>query len=180
MARTTATSRPESSFRLLILDDHELFCVALRSLFQAERGISVVGVGTSLQAGARLSDRAVPDVILHKPRLGDYSPFEVARALRDKCPGARLVFLDDAVRPVHVRIAVEVGASGYWTKHAGFSDLAEAVRATAAGDAAFCPAVRKSVVVTPKGIEYRAPNGGHGIEKLSPRELEVLVFLAGG
>jgi len=180
MARRIDPAALPRGIRLLIVDDHALFCAGLELLFRRERGIRDVACATELHEAARLAGRFVPQVVLARPRLNDTSPYEVARALRLRCPAARLVFLDDSVCLLNVRTAVEVGVSGYWTKHASFAEVAAGVGVVAAGGTAFSPRVRRWVASTPDGLEFRPPATSKVLRQLSPREMEVHAYLARG
>lgn len=82
-------------------------------------------------------------VILIDLALSDGHALQTARSIRDRCPASRLLLLDDVVHPASVRAALTMGACGYWTKHASFDQLAEAVRCVAAGKSSFCPAAER-------------------------------------
>jgi DNA-binding NarL/FixJ family response regulator len=152
----------------------------LEHLFQHEPDVREAASATQLHVGAKVAGRLLPDVALVYPRFGGHPPLEVAVAIQERCPEARLVYLDDTVRPSGIQAAVEVGVSGYWTKHADFAELAAAVRQVAAGGISFCPAAARCIRGTPPKLECRRLPTGQLSAMLSPRELEVLVLLARG
>jgi DNA-binding NarL/FixJ family response regulator len=66
--------------RVLIVDDHPVFCRVARELLEA-RGYAVVGEATCAAAALEAAERLAPDAVLLDVRLGDDSGHAVARAL---------------------------------------------------------------------------------------------------
>ena len=149
-------------------------------LFGTCGAIGEVAAASGVEEAGPLAQRFGPDVVSIHPGLSDATPFEAAERIFSHCPTARLLFLDDSVREIHVRAALQVGAWGYWTKHASFDRIVTAVRRVAAGHKSFCPAVRRILVATPDGLRLdpcpRCPSLGG----LTRREIEVLLYLARG
>src|SRR5262245_50311754 len=109
MARESCwTSRAKSSIshrmkriRVLIVDDHEVVRVGLRTLLNTVPSIEVVGeVGSAALALAETA-RLVPDVVLLDVRLGDGSGFDVCRDIQKLEHDVRVLvltsFADDNV-----------------------------------------------------------------------------------
>jgi DNA-binding NarL/FixJ family response regulator len=97
----------------------------------------------------------------------------VADSIRPEIPD-RPLGLDD-----HVYDALRAGASGFLLKDVKATQLVEAIRTVAAGDAMIAPAITKRLIeefaARPDRLE-RPPE----LEELTPRELEVLGLLARG
>ncbi len=169
-----------ASTRLLIVDDHALFRAGLVMLFRATEDIREVAVAAGADEAVGLAMEFRPDVVIMDISLPMHGAFASGRAILTSCAGSLLLFLDDAVHEAHVHAALRVGGSGYWTKHATFGQIAEAVRQVAAGQQAFCPAVKQYLVETPRGLRFQPSTDSAVLEQLTPREIEVLVYLADG
>ena len=175
------TMRPSTGgVRVLIVDGHPLFCAGLVQLLDQAAGIGAVKAATGLREGVRLAERFEPDVVLIDPSLPDAGPFEVARQVRSHCPSSRFLFLDGVVREIHVRAALEAGAAGYWTKYASLDQIVQAISRVAGGESAFCRKAEAYLASTRRGLRFRPSGKSTALERLSSRELEVLLNLARG
>ena len=104
--------------RVLIVDDHEVVRVGLRTLLSRQDGINVVGEAATVTDAVAESCRLQPDVVLMDVRLSGGSGVDACRAIRDSCPATRVLFLssyedDEAVLAAvcrrGVRLSVETG-----------------------------------------------------------------------
>lgn len=169
---------PAAGLRLLIVDDHALVCAGLAMMFRTVADVAEVAVATRPAAALRTAPLFRPDVALVDVTLPPADAFETAHRLSRS--RIRILFMDDAVHAVHVRMAVRMGALGYWTKHAAFDQLAEAVRRVAAGEPSFCAEAAPLVTRTPAGLKFHMAAEVSPLARLTPRELEVLGHLADG
>ena len=175
-----ALSRGSTQLRVLILDGHTLFCAGLVRLLAKVPEINEARAATGLKEGVRLARRFCPEVALVDPSLSHAGAFDVARQLRWECPSTRFVFLDEGVRELHVRAAVQGGAWGYWTKHASIDQIAAAIGRVSAGEPSFCPRALRFVAETPKGLRFRPSDKSTVLGRLTSREMEVFLHLAHG
>ena len=166
--------------RLMIVDDHALLGAGLVQLFGNAPAIGKVTAVTGVEEGVRVGKWLQPNVVLLDAVLPDIGPAEAARRILWACPLAKLMFLDDSVSELRIRIALSVGALAYWTKHATFDQLAAAVSQVAAGQPAFCVQAQEYVIVTPTGLRFRPSRQSGALSQLMKREWEVLGYLAKG
>jgi len=169
-----------NGLRLMIVDDHALFCTGLAMMFRAVPEVVDVAVATTSEQAIRIAKLFKPDIVILDATMPSYQGFETARWLLESSSPCRLLFLDNDFSQAHVRSALRVGARGYWTKHATFDQILAAVLRIRSGQAAFCPAAQQHLVPTKSGLRFDPPATGSPLEKLSPRELEVLLHLADG
>jgi two-component system, NarL family, response regulator NreC len=173
-------SRTLDGLRLLVVDDHALFCTGLAMMFRAVPEVAEVAVATGVEQAIQVANLLQPDVAILDAAMPSYRGFETARLLAESSVPCRVLFLDDAVNHAHIRSALRAGALGYWTKHATFDEIAAAVLRVAAGEAAFCPAAAPYFTQAKSGLRFDPGEAATGLAKLTPRELEVLVHLAEG
>lgn len=166
--------------RLLIVDDHVVCCAGMAVLFRNMQGICAVVVANEAEEAVGLARQFRPDVVLMDTTLPKYGAFWAARRILECCSGARVVFLDDQVHASHVRETLRAGGFGYWTKHATFAQIAEAVRRAAAGQTSFCPEVHEKLISTSSGPQFRPSSRSELAARLTTRELEVLTYVAQG
>lgn len=166
--------------RLLIVDSHALCCTGLAMMFRVVPEVAEVAVATTPEQAVQIAKLHQPDVLIMDAAIPSYRGFETARLLIKSSKRCRILFLDDAVNHDHIRFALQVGASGYWTKHATFDEIIVAVLQISTGREAFCPAVDEHLVRTESGLKYKTRTTGTPLESLTPRELQVLLHLVDG
>ena len=161
--------------RVLIVDDHSVVREGLRAFLELQAGLEVVGEAAdgeeAIEAGARLR----PDVILMDlvmPQLGGVAAM---RRLREQVPGARIIVLTSFLDDDKLLPALRSGAAGYLLKNAEPHEIARAVRAAHAGEALLDPVVAARLVET-----LAADDGQEPLDRLTPREREVLVLIGRG
>lgn len=166
--------------RLMMVDDHEVLRLGLRTLFSEAGGFQVVGeAGTMAQAIADTL-RLKPHVVLMDVRLPDGTGIEACRAIRAARPETRVLFLTSFADDDAVLATILAGAHGFLLKDVGSDDLLKAVRSVAGGRSILDPAVTQRVLarVQAQSSLARAVEGQP--EDLSPQEERVLALVAEG
>jgi two-component system, NarL family, response regulator DevR len=119
--------------RLLVVDDHEVVRVGLRSVIGQDPEIEIVGeVGTS-SAAVSEALRLQPHVVLLDLRLPDRSGVDVCREILGNSREIRVLFLT-SYADEHAELAAMVaGAHGYLLKEVGSQELIRSIKTVAAG-----------------------------------------------
>ena len=157
--------------RVLIVDDHELLRVGLRSRLEREPGIAVVGEADTAERAVLMAQRLQPDLIVLDLLLPRKSGDEVIPELANVAPPARVLVVSSQTAPSSVRRALSAGAAGYLPKRASDRDLVAAIRLVADGAGYVDPEL---------GAKLVNPDGSTALEPLSERERDVLQLLALG
>lgn len=163
------------AIRVLIVDDHSVVREGLRAFLQLQDGLEVVGEAADGEEAIEAASRLRPDVILMDlvmPRLGGVAAM---RRLREEVPEARVIVLTSFLDDDKLLPALRAGAAGYLLKNAEPQDVARAVRAAHAGEALLDPVVAARLVET-----LAAEDGQEPLDRLTPREREVLVLIGRG
>jgi DNA-binding NarL/FixJ family response regulator len=170
----------ETTIRVLVVDDHDLFRTGLASLLAAEPDIEVAAQASGGRMAVRLADELMPDVVLMDCRMPDLSGPDATRQILARHPAMRVLVLTVASDDGNVLAALSAGGSGFLTKDAPIGVVLEAVRAVAQGAAWFSPRAADVVLgrLRSEGIPMD-PDAG-AAAPLSSRELEVLRLLADG
>ena len=157
-------SSTEPPVRVMIIEDHTIVRQGLVALLSLSDQVALVGEASDgLRALELLVERS-PDVVicdLGLPGLGGLEVIERAQALQ---PEARFIVLSMYHDAIWVQRAVEAGAWGYLVKGSGVQDLTTAILTVA------------------RGARYLSVSAQASLEQsaLSPREREVLTFVAQG
>jgi two-component system, NarL family, response regulator LiaR len=161
--------------RVLIVDDHAVVREGLRAFLQTQDGIEVAGEAADGNEAVEAATRLRPDVILMDLVMPLLDGVGAMRALRERVPEARVIVLTSFLDEDKLLPAIRAGAAGYLLKNAEPKELVRAVEAAHAGEALLDP------VVAARLVETLAADGGvDPIDRLTPREHEVLVLIGRG
>jgi DNA-binding NarL/FixJ family response regulator len=168
-----------AAIRILVVDDHRLFREGLIALVGAAPDTQVVGeAGTGEQALALLKELAA-DVVLMDIMMPDMNGIEATRRLRADHPQTQVVMLTMLEDDDSLFAAMCAGAHGYILKGADTADVLHTVRAVAAGQALFGPAIARRLTA----FFQHAQGKGLTVSPfpdLTDREREVLDLIAQG
>jgi DNA-binding NarL/FixJ family response regulator len=172
--------------RVVVADDQPLIRSGLAMLLDSADDIDIVAeAGDGAEAVAQAA-QLQPDLVLMDVRMPVMDGVEATR--RITADG----FATDPDAPVKVLVlttyhvddtvvaALRAGAAGFMLKDAAPAELLAAVRAVAAGEAWLQPAVARGLLAEfAARPEPRAPERAL-LDRLTPREQEVLVLIAEG
>ncbi len=164
--------------RVMLVDDHEIVRVGLRSLIDAEEDMHVVAEAIDGPSAIREAQASRPDVIVMDIRLGPLDGIEACRAIRERLPETAVLMFTSFGTDDAVMGALVAGASGFLVKNTGREDLLRAIRSLAAGHSLLDPSVTRRV--TERLVALAAATEPPEIAPLSPREREVLLRIARG
>ncbi len=181
-AGESVRSRP----RVVIVDDHHLFRSGVRTELGEE--LEVVGDAGTVEDAVALIREQRPDVVLLDVHMPDGGGVEVIARLSEECQDIRFLALSVSDAAEDVIAVIRAGARGYVTKTISATELADAVRRVAGGDAVFSPRLAGFV------LDAFAQDTGAGaaasvestaaedreLDQLTPREREVLRHIARG
>jgi DNA-binding NarL/FixJ family response regulator len=138
------------TIRVVIVDDQAMVRSGFAALLSAQSDIDVVGDAADGLQGVAVSRRTHPDVVLMDVRMPELNGLEATRQLLDPPPGVvhrpKVLMLTTFDLDDYVYEALRVGASGFLLKDAPVSDLIQAVRVVAAGDALLAPSVTRRLI----------------------------------
>jgi DNA-binding NarL/FixJ family response regulator len=161
--------------RVLICDDHTLVRAGLRRIVDSFDGIEVVGEASSADEVVQRARQMVPDVVLLDVSMPGRSGFDALAELRENQPDISVVIMSMHDDSLHVREAMQRGASGFVVKEAAPAELEVAIRAAAAGRTFLSPQVFASQLQQP-GMRKSLGD----IDRLSRRQREILDALGAG
>ncbi len=174
--------------RVLVVDDHALFRHGVvAGLEESGDGqINVVGQADDVASGIAAVREHRPDVVLLDVHLTSGSGAVIIESLADELPGVRYLALSVSDAPEDVLGLVRAGARGYVTKRIDGAELVDAIMLVAGGDAVFSPRLAGFVLDAFTGAATEPDDAESGpafdaeLDRLSPREREVMQFLARG
>lgn len=165
--------------RLLLVDDHMVVRLGLRMLLESEEDIEIVGESSTGNEAMRDVARLLPDVVLMDIGLPDISGIEATRQIKSQYPQTAIVALTIHEDEEYFFQMLDAGANGYVPKRAAPEELITAIRAAAANEVYLYPSLAKLLVHDFLAQQSSAAPGA-ALDALTPREEEVLAWLAEG
>lgn len=170
-------SAPET-IRVLIVDDHAVVRIGLRSLLAHTAGFRVVGEAGTVAEALAMADQSGPDVVLMDVRLPDGSGVEACREIKKAHPDMRVVMLTSYSDEEAIVGSVMAGANGYLLKQADSDQLTRAIREAADGASSLDP--RAAGALLAQFRELSAKQAEAELAGLTDRERRMLALIAEG
>ena len=164
--------------RVLLVDDHEIVRIGVRTLLSHEPSVEVVGEAENAERAVELAASLKPDVVMMDVRLPDRSGVEACREIRSADPDIRVVMLTSHADEDAVFNAIMAGASGYVLKQISGREVIAAIEAVAAGRSLLDAEVTAKVMEMMTRLA-KSPTSQTG-PALSPQEERVLALVAEG
>lgn len=166
----------DAKIRVLIVDDHAVVRMGLRSFFELLDDIEVIGEAADGSEGVAVARRLEPDVVLMDLLMPNMDGITAIERIKAERPDTEIVTMTSFIEEAKVTAALEAGASGYVLKDAEAEEVAQAVRAAYHGEVHLDPQVARLLAqrMRTKKVEPDLA------EPLTDREKEVLGLLARG
>jgi two-component system response regulator DevR len=172
----TTTENPIS---ILLVEDHEVTRVGLRSLLRGFEHLNIVGEAETVVDAVTLAGKLKPDVVLMDIRLRDGTGFDACRTMQKQGLESRVLFLTSFADDDVLFEAIACGADGYLLKEINSQSLVSAIESVAAGKSILDPAVTRRVMARVKHVGAPGPADDR-ISKLSPQEFRIVSLVAEG
>lgn len=172
--------------RVLLVDDQDLIRTGFRLILLREPDIVVAGEAGDGQAALDALDRlgGACDVVLMDVRMPRLNGIDATRRIVAAHPAVRVLVLTTFDSDEYAQAAIQAGAGGFLLKDARPTELVDAIRRVAGGDAVMAPAtMRRMWEQLSSGAPAAAPEPsvtGTALQVLTDREREVLALIAEG
>jgi DNA-binding NarL/FixJ family response regulator len=162
------------AIKVLVVDDHEVVRLGLRSLFRGS-DISIVSEAATVKQAVEETQKHRPDVVLMDIRMGENDGLVALEKLRKKTPEIPVVMLSMYDNPTYVARSVALGAADYVLKGSARDALISAIERAAKGEGPEAGSMMERV----KDAMARRGDRDDDIP-LTNRELQVLRHVALG
>ncbi len=168
--------------KVLLVDDDALVRAGLRLILSAAEDIEVVGEADDGSDAVAAVRRHGPDIVLMDIRMPRMDGIAATAALRRLDRPPEVIVLTTFQADDQVVAALRAGASGFLVKDTPPSDIIEAVRLVAGGDAIVSPSVTRNLLshFGKSDASDRAQLATQRLNAVSDREREVAVAVGEG
>jgi two-component system response regulator DevR len=166
------------TLRILIVDDHEVVRLGLRSLLDRHPGFTVIDEATTAREALQKALLHRPDVVVMDIRLPGRSGIDACQDIVGKLPDTKVIMLTSYAEDDLLFDAITAGACGYMLKQIGSDDLVRAIETVGRGEALLDPAVTRRVFERVR--EAARQENAAAFADLTDQELRVLGQVAEG
>ena len=159
--------------RILVVDDHSKVHRGIIAAVETFDDLDLVAHGSNGLEAIQLCADYNPDVVLMDMVMPGMDGIQATQVIHERFPAIKVLALSSYQDEDGVRAMLQAGAVGYLLKTSSIDDLANTIRATAAGQVIFSPEVAQVLLKPPQS----PPLQDFG---LTAREREILKLLAEG
>ena len=170
--------------RIALVDDQDLVRSGFHMILDAQKDMSVVGQACDGIDVLPMVKTTHPDIVLMDIRMPTLDGISATRAVLDTHPDLKVLILTTFDLDDYAFAGLRAGASGFLLKDTRPTELAEAIRTVASGEAVVSPRITQRML---EMFASSLPSSGapprisdSRIDALTPREKEILVLMSQG
>lgn len=161
--------------KVLLVDDHDLVRVGIKSLLEDVSGIEVIGEASSGEEAVQMTRKLHPDVVLMDVKMPGMGGLEATK---------RILRADENVKVLAVTVygeepypsrVLQAGAVGYLTKGADVKEMVQAIKTVSSGNRYLSPEVAQQLA-----LKHLNDTGESPFDSLSEREMQVMIMITSG
>lgn len=160
------------TINVLLVDDHEMVRLGLKSFLNLQPDIEVVGEADNGRVGVELALELRPDVVVMDLVMPELDGVEATLQVLKEWSEAKILVLTSYLDNEKIYPVIEAGAKGYMLKTSNAAEILNAIQKVAKGNLAI------ETEVNQKFKDYR--DDPHLHDELTARERDILGLLAKG
>jgi len=157
---------------ILIVDDHPVVRLGLRTLLEAEPDFAIVGEASDGRDAIELAHRLEPDVIVLDLLMPRVSGLDVLRELTEAHSRTRVIVLTASIEKQQLVNALQLGARGVILKESVTHELVRAIHAVSEGQ--FWIGQQKVGDLVDALEQSLSEKSRQEVYGLTPRELQII------
>jgi DNA-binding NarL/FixJ family response regulator len=177
MKMTDRATRPKTTFKVLIVDDHPIVRHGLGELIAKQPDLEVCGEASSLREARLAIEKNPPDVAIVDISLDDGSGIKLIEEIASRSPEVKVLVSSIHDEATYAPRAMRAGALGYVEKRLAISRIIDAIRHILGGKIYLSEPMERRLL--DQAIRGRSGNQDP-LTTLSNRELEVFEMLGQG
>jgi len=166
------------ALRIIIVDDHEVVRLGLRTLLERHPDFTVVGEAATAKQAVQKTLLFRPNVVVMDIRLPGGSGIDACRKIVEQAPETKVIMLTSYAEDEMLFDAIAAGACGYVLKQIGSDDLIRAIETVGKGEALLDPALTQRVFARVR--EAARKEQDEAFADLTDQEMRVLAQVVEG
>lgn len=166
------------SIKIILIDDHTLFRSGIKALLSRQSDFDVIGEAADGFTGIKLVEQMRPDIVLLDLDMPVMNGRETLAQILSSNPQQTVVMLTVSEDNDDLTECMRIGARGFLLKNINADFLLDSIRKAVDGDNVFSPEMTTRLVQSL--ISPVSPRADHLLSTLTPREMEILGYLAAG
>ncbi|WP_455518651.1 response regulator [Neisseria cinerea] len=166
------------TIKIILIDDHTLFRSGIKALLLRQHDLEVIGEASDGLSGIKMISQLQPDVVLLDLDMPGMNGREALSQIISINPQQAVIMLTVSEDSDDLTECMRIGARGYLLKNINADFLLESIRKAADGDNVFSPEMTAKLVRNL--ISPQSTQGTQTLSSLTPREMEILGYLAAG
>jgi two-component system response regulator DevR len=164
--------------RIILVDDHEIVRLGLRTLLSRYPHFDVVGEARDAQEALDMTARHQPDIVVMDIRLPGKNGIEATRDILELRPETKVIMLTSHADDDVLFEAISAGASGYVLKQIGSDDLVRALETVGRGESMVDPTLTQKLFQRVRESARKAED--EYFAALTEQELNILALITEG
>ena len=168
----------EKKYKILIVDDHPIFCLGMSEVINKEKDLTVCGSEESAAKALKAIDKLKPDLVIVDISLKDSDGIDLVKEISIRFPGLPVLMLSMYDESLYAERALLAGARGYIMKQEATSLVVQALRKVLKGEIYASAKVKEKAFQ--RLVAQHTPIDKSPIDLLTDRELEVFRLIGDG
>ncbi len=163
-------------YRILLVDDHELFRSGMKKILAESADMEVIGEVESGEEAFDFINQSQPDLVLmdiHMPGIGG---IEATRKIVRKFPQVRVIVVTATSEDPFPNQLLDAGARGYISKGCPADEMFDALRAVMRGEHYISNKVARKLTLA----KFMQRGESSPLSQLTAREMQVMLMITQG
>ncbi|MGT2934040.1 response regulator transcription factor [Streptococcus catagoni] len=161
-----------NDIKLILVDDHEMVRLGLKSFLNMQSGVEVIAEASNGREGIDLALKLKPDVVVMDLVMPELDGVEATLEILKQWKEAKILVLTSYLDNEKIYPVIDAGAKGYMLKTSSAAEILNAIKKVARGQLAIETEVDKKIKAHDKSPNLH--------EELTAREYDILFLLAKG
>jgi DNA-binding NarL/FixJ family response regulator len=167
-------------YSVLLVEDHPETRERLSNAIDRHDSLTLIAAAATFFEASACLDQSVPDVLLTDLGLPDGDGLDLIRRVATEHSKTEIMVITVFGDEKHVLSAIEAGASGYLLKDSSSDSISDSVMQMIDGQSPVSPAIARHLLKRFRSIQSVSSEARKDVPSLTPREQEILQFVAKG
>jgi DNA-binding NarL/FixJ family response regulator len=168
----------QQTIRILLVDDHDMVRIGLRTILNKSPEIEVIGEANSVSTAIEATQSLHPDMVLMDILLPDGKGYEACRAIKSQSKDIKVIMLTAMADREFVSESLQAEADGFILKEISSEKLISSIKQVAKGVTYLDPAITPDVISIIREKPGESPK--ERLALLAKQERRVLALVAEG